>query len=658
MPTRLVSNGVTTFRLRRSPITTNGTASPVEAIVKRQLDELNELLGKPLFRAAAGAGQGVRAGRGRNGAAGGAHNGVAAAAAGAAAEHEKFFALQLTPKHVPATPRGGTWAHGSLGAFLQGDGQRVTTLSDHIDKTPELAQLKYAFLDSLHETASTIPFESKAVLDDHANIADYLIAHAYYTMGIRDQDALRNVILNNRSGTRVFADYAVVSAARWLIQEEQLKVDGYNDDDGAFVTALLETPVSLSALSFQKSVRDQIRKFVFDRDELRIIKGAAIYPSLPESLLPDLVKFIQQSSLKVTAANVNQFLPGIVLQLMKQNGASSADESSGSTDEDFRVQFQDDTDETIEVSRSAVRCAAQLFHGMVLGEELDVFGAVHYLAHRRMNTNGGMRIENVRLREDLQRYVFDNVYLDLGDKRAASAKPRERFRTRPAERQMFHRQVFDQGAAEMPEGMLLNPEFKQLWKILMLESARYLDRAQASLNPDSYVSRQNVMQAVEDLQYNLSTHCTGMATVISPSVDAELNFVLERILKHPEMLRQVLPEGGSWKRALDRLNGERRRPVAPATTLYNKALYGKRIIEMIADYEPAAFEGDEVFSDFISKVDSFITTQSILERPKRALEQQPDEEEEAPHHDDMPELPPSDPAKTAGAGTPADEWDF
>lgn len=230
---------------------------------------------------------------------------------------------------------------------------------------------------------------------------------------------------------------------------------------------------------------------------------------------------------------------------------------------------------------------------------------------------------------------------------------------------MFARQVFDEGPGRLPDDYPANGEFRQLWKVLMLESARYLERAQASLHPESFVSPQNVMQAVEDLQYNLSSNCTGMATVISPRVDAELAFVMERILKHPDVINHVVPEGGTWKQVVDRLNAERRQMPGKASTLYNKADVGKRILERIADYTPDKFQRDEVFSEFISLVDAFITTQSILLRPHlSALDDGRDEERgQTGEVRGVPSLQAPEygrsgtPAEAAPAGAP-DEWDF
>jgi hypothetical protein len=295
---------------------------------------------------------------------------------------------------------------------------------------------------------------------------------------------------------------------------------------------------------------------------------------------------------------------------------------------------------------------------MVLGDELDVFGAVGYLTNRRLVMHGGMKIKSPALRRDLQDYVFDNEFVDT--------RTNERMtRTRPAERQMFYRQVFDYGQGPVPEDMPVNFEFPQLWNVLMLETARYLDRAQASLHPDSFVSPQGVAQAVEDLQYNLSTHCTGMATVLGPIVDAELAFVLDRILRREEVLDQIVPEGGSWKRAVDKLNMERRARRANATTLYNKANQGRQILEAIAHYAPGDFDDFAKLSAFIGKVDAFITTSSILQKEKkRAMKkvELTDEEERDEGMEEMPEeermegmAPAAMPEKVA-AGT--DEWDF
>ena len=82
------------------------------------------------------------------------------------------------------------------------------------------------------------------------------------------------------------------------------------------------------------------------------------------------------------------------------------------------------------------------------------------------------------------------------------------------------------------------------------------------------------MQAVEDLQYNLSTHCTGMATVISPLIYEELNFVTRRILMHEEVLAHVVPAGGTWWTVVEKLYSGMTPDAAAGDMLYNKAKLG------------------------------------------------------------------------------------
>jgi hypothetical protein len=75
----------------------------------------------------------------------------------------------------------------------------------------------------------------------------------------------------------------------------------------------------------------------------------------------------------------------------------------------------------------------------------------------------------------------------------------------------------------------------------------------------------------------------------------------------------------------------------------------------VADYNPATFEDDKLFSNFISNVDAFIISQAQLQ----AKADDDDSQEEHEHHrrnrdrdeDSAPEKPS---APAAGK----DEWDF
>ena len=188
----------------------------------------------------------------------------------------------------------------------------------------------------------------------------------------------------------------------------------------------------------------------------------------------------------------------------------------------------------IVVSRAAVKCAAQLYYSMVLGDELDVFDAVSFFTKRYL-LRGGHRDRATAGCATTCRSTSS---------RTSSRRPRRRATALDRTRAVGAAGC-STGRSSTPQGReiirdsIANEDFPRHWKMLMLESADYLERAQESPNPDSFVSRQKVMQAVEDLQYNLSTHCTGMANVITPLIYAELE------LRHQADLH---PPGGGATR--------------------------------------------------------------------------------------------------------------
>ena len=616
MATNLSFDGGSPFRIKRPLITTNGFVSDPDPLVTTHLNELNALLGKRIFAPSKPAG-------------------AAGAAGGGGAKHPLPVSgiPDLLQRHL--TPRRAhekdLWAPRSLAATFHDavENDVDLTLSDYIDMTPDLSSLKYAFQGNLTANWFNLDFNTKTVLDGYPAITDYLIAFAYHVMNLKEVNGLKNFILSNQLGAKNVANYAIVSAARTLIDNEQLNVPDYDVDNSEIVVDLKSAGLSLSAASFKSAASARIDDFIFNGKWSKLIDGAAadIGPISP-AIRPLLIKYLKSSPVPITNTNIKFFLPLFINQSQgTTQSPDSTDTDTMESDKDFNVDYFQDDNSLIKVSASAVKCSAQLYYGMVLGDELRVFEAMNHFTNKYL-LRGGMEIQDSRLRDDLQMYVFSNRFTDLRTGKVVD-------RTRPAERHMFYRQVFNHGRGQVAEDLIVNTEFPKLWKVLILESAKYLERAQAAFNPDSYVSRNNVMQSVEDLQYNLSTHCTGMANVITPIIYAELNFIIKNVFMHREVLQQVVPQGGTWWRVVETLylNMKHRRP--KATVYYNKAKLGQMIIRSIAEYNPATFEDDGNFSAFISNVDSFISTQSILQDSLTDQLKKRDEEDE--HKDESHE---------------------
>ena len=656
------------FRIRRPLVTTNGFVSDVDLTIKQHLDELDTILGYAVFSSIEDSRQPDP------------NEGIAAKPKAAisptisSATNGMVFPL-VTALKKPLTPKTTTSDHWDNNGILsdlvnqaKNSGQKYLTISDCIDKTNTLSNLKYELQDVLVENWNLLDFNKKTVLQ-YKNILDYLIAYAFFVKEISDVNALSNFIKSHKLGSNNIVNYGIISAARAFIQKESLNIDEfndpvtkkdltYNDMEHPLIQKLSTSGLSMSSASFKKEIQKIIDDYIFNGAELKMIEGAGI-GFIPAELKPLLVKYIRSSPVKITSDNIKYFLPlfiskinGSVLPVTDELEETTVEES----DKDFDVDFFEDDRSMIQVSISNVKCAAQLYYGMVVGEELDVFNVVNFFTHKYL-VRGGIEIQDQQLRENLQLYVFSNKFTDLKTNRVLD-------RTQAGERQMFYRQVFNYGTAEITEDIIANKEFPRLWKMLIYESAKYLEKAQASLNPDSYVSRQNVMQAVEDLQYNLSTNCTGMANVITPIIYAELNFVIQKIFMHPEVLRQVVPVGSTWWRVVETLYTAMKQSRPKATVLYNKAKLGQQIIKAIAEYNPASFEDDKTFSSFISLVDANITTQSILQDSLLDDLKAADSEEEEEETDEtntpsmmQPSVEPKMPSAAVN-GDSKDEWDF
>jgi hypothetical protein len=416
-----------------------------------------------------------------------------------------------------------------------------------------------------------------------------------------------------------------VSAARDYVFDQKLVVERYNDDDSPVVAEIRSANLSLTEASFTPGLKNLIDDFIFNATQTAILAHAKI--KVPAALEPQVIQLMKKSAIPIDKTNVDFFLPLFISQL---SPAPVVDDTTPTdptvADQDFDVHFLQDTTAIAQVSRSAVLCAAQLYYDMVLGDELDVFSTINYFTNNYL-LRGGIEIQDATLRNDLQLYVFSNKFLDLKTNKVND-------RTRPAERAMFYKQVFNAGAettdSDLAQLLVPNPDYPKLWKVLILETAKYIQQAQAAFYPDQYVPRGNIQQAVEDLQYNLSTHCIGMVNVVSPLIYSELDFVIRRVFMHDEVTRQIVPAGATWWRVVETLYLAMRNTRPRSTVLYNKAKLGYDILKDVADYDPATFENDDVFFEFVSNVQAFITTQSILQQDEEDAAHAPADTSPAP----------------------------
>ena len=635
MANNIFDGAVGVFNVNK-PLTTmfaGSFSSDVDADVKKHLTELNKLLAKRIFKKDED-------------------------------EIKDVLEKELTPKKTGNNP----WAGNSLATFCSKEAEQPVrqTLSEYIDSDGDLSSLKFEFDKKVDEKGTSLDYNVRTILSYPA-IRDYLVAYGYLVRDLEEITGLTNFVFTRDNGAKNVVNYAVVSAARTVINRKKLDVPNPNQDDSPMFRALRAKGVSLTAAAFSKGVLAVVESFVFNASELALIEQVRTdldLGEIPDDIKTELIKYMRNSVIPIDEGNAEDFIPAFIAQI--QSGTLSADAVDSEvpqTDEDFQVVYLEDDAAQVEVSRSAVLCASQLYFSMILGEEMKVFDCAKQLTHKYL-VRKNIDLQDRKLRENLQNYVFFRKFTAPTTRKTLEC-------VHEAERQMFYRQVFNAGRGRTTEDVIVNREFPRLWKVLMLESARYLERGQASPNPENFVSRQNVKQAVEDLQYNLSIHCTGMATVITPLIYAELDFVTRRIFNHPVIRRHVAPSGGSWLKVVEEIYTDMMNARPKASVIYSKAKLGHEILVDIANYNSATFEEPDVFSSFIRRVDSFITTQSILQEAlKDDLKESYEEDEESeakleltsPNGNgngyDAPSPNGMNAPATVGAAAGGDEWDF
>lgn len=572
------------FRIRRASPTLGGYRPLVDQVVADELKTLNELLLKKVV------------------------------APGDLAELKALVDRRLTPRRAATASRVGVarWADGSLCDKLRDlkPGAGEESIGEILADEAKAADLRYEFAAAAERAKESLTLEQRAVLT-LPGIRDLILARAVLGHGLMQVKSLMNFALKEPDGVAEIVAYAAASAGREYVQRRRLRVPNIDDDKSPAVIQLAQSQLSFAADTFEDRAVEIAADAAANADYEQRIKDAKVDES---KITPNqrirLIEYIKTSPVTVTKDNAAFMVPMYLLKAASVEPATAADHPVwGSTaDDPFRVSFFVEDTQQLQISTAAVRCASQLYYVMTLGDELGVFDAVRHFTNNYLFRQG-FAIEDKVLRRDLENYVFSEQFPGYD---AVDGEVRMMRCTREGERGSFYRQVFDLGNEDVPGDAPPNSDFGRLWKILVLESARYLERAQASPHPESYVSPQNVMQAVEDLQYNLSTSCVGMATVMTPLMYAELDFVVNRILGHKEVRRHLVPAGGSWWKVVEKLAADRNGRVR-ASVLYNKARLGYTLIRDIADYTPSRFEQDDAFSRFISNVDAFITTQSILQ---------------------------------------------
>ncbi|MBS0125001.1 hypothetical protein [Thetidibacter halocola] len=465
----------------------------------------------------------------------------------------------------------------------------------------------YAVRRLLAKNASRLSFNLRNLLAEE-EVVEYLFARVLLVEGIDESEGIFNAIVDEDRGGELMYRFASEYALTRLRNEKRLAIP--EAVLGAMVARLHEEPVLLRRDPFDSTLNMLAAEFVYGDAELALILKAeqVLGINIPAKLQPALVDYIRRTNEDITVINDQNapYFISIALSKLQKEDVALRPAAYGDTVgvEDYSVSYYEDRITAPEYERASVEAAAQMYLTMVWGDMLGVFPAVDRIAMQSAGDGQAPILLEVRSRElsdDLRMYVLDEEFRDLKTGRVSR-------RVAPAERQMFYRQLFGLGDAPVVEDQHVNPDFQRYWAVLMMETVKYIGKVEENGDNYSSISASKVYQAIEDLQYNLSAYCTGLPKIAAPTMYAELDFVIRRILDSDDVKQQLGRRGSQsfWK-VIEQVRG-----MQDFTPLRNKGMYGHKILSTVARATPALVEDQSAFEDFIASVEAFILAEDQL----------------------------------------------
>lgn len=483
------------------------------------------------------------------------------------------------------------------------DGVDLSYIIDGLGDTEELYEVRRL----IKSNAKRLPFNTTNLLAKD-EVVEYMFARAKYAKGFTEAEGIFNSIVDEDRGGALLYSFVTDYALDRMRIDERLNISSNTQDK--MLKRLQEQSVLLRRDSLEAAFKSLSTEFVYGDKELALILKAEsqLKINIPASYHSALVDYIRRSNAdreRINEKNAAYFISIALAKLQKEEVSLHSTTYGGQVGvEDYSVSYYEDRITAPEYERASVEAAAQMYLTMVWGDMLGIFQSVDRIAMQAPIEGQGPILLEVRSRElsdDLRMYVLDEEYRDLKTRRVSR-------RISPTERQMFYRQLFGIGDAQVVAEEQVNPDFQRYWAVLMMEVVKYIGKVEE--NGDNYrsISPSKVYQAMEDLQYNLSAYCTGLPKIASPAMYAEMDFIIQRILDSEDVKQQLGRRGSpSFWKVVEQVRG-----MQDFTPLRNKGIFGHKIISTIARATPDFVEDQSAFEEFIANVEAFIVAEDQL----------------------------------------------
>ncbi len=184
-------------------------------------------------------------------------------------------------------------------------------------------------------------------------------------------------------------------------------------------------------------------------------------------------------------------------------------------------------------------------------------------------------------------------------------------RNSPEERAAVIKRVLNIGDGQVLSRAIVNEEFPALWHRLMEEATEYIRRAEGADDAvGQRISRASLYDATRNLQYNLSTHATGMAHMQVREMYAHLSEAIE-IFKHPEITDYF--GGGRRKNmwtVIERLSMDEFRHSPNVSAIQTAAIEGNKVFQWVANFGGPGTVTEQSFKSFLESAEAWILSQA------------------------------------------------
>lgn len=449
------------------------------------------------------------------------------------------------------------------------------------------------FIDLKDKIKKNASYNLLRVLENEP-ILEYLFCKAKYFIERGDVDSIYKYIITD-GGIKEANDYIIESALDSILEKRKIDIKADVRED--ILKKLTDTGFSFAEGVFSKRISGAIDEFVGNSGVLLLVKEARKVLKFDEKYDAAIIKFIKETNTNDEIIKDDNVVYYVSNFLYDNINNSNLPLTSASGISDYSIKYYLDELGTVEINKGNVLRAADLYYCMYVGEEIGVFEVIERIRYRlsRNDRTGIINITSRQTLNNLQAYFFDGTF------RGKDGTLHRR--TTSEDRRKAYLQAFGAGEKTNSDNIYVNTEFGEMWNNLLFEGNDYIDKIRSSQYPELYVSKQGIIQSMEDLQRNLSDSCIGEPTIMSALIHEELDFIIEKFLLDPEISNQVAPGRGLAGLIQDVMYEAGERP-ASISNLLQIAAYSHMILKDVAEYTQEFIENGENFSRIINNMNA------------------------------------------------------